>query len=105
MTTLRLRLCSGHLKIVIFLLLSSAVSPISINLSVVIIHLNLLLDLLKQALTRILAQIEGAAELLNNLNRVVVLEDLDFFDVLAVELNLEHADWYSILVSASSRLS
>jgi len=58
----------------------------------IIIHLYLLLYLLKQSLSRILAQIKIVAELLNDLVRVVIFEYFDLLDVLAVELNLQYTN-------------
>ena len=60
--------------------------------SIVLIHLNLLLDLLEEPLARVLAQVELVAEFIHDLCWVVVLEDLDLFDMLAVELDLQNAD-------------
>ena len=60
--------------------------------SIVLIHLNLLLDLLEKPLARVLAQVELVAEFIHDLGWVVVLEDLDLFDMLAVELDLQNAD-------------
>ena len=52
----------------------------------------MLLDLLKQALARVLTQIEIVAELLHYFIWIVVLEHFYLLDVLAVQLDFEDAD-------------
>lgn len=51
------------------------------------------MDLLEEAVFGVVAQVELLAKLLDELEWLVVLEDLDLFDVFAVELDLENADW------------
>lgn len=58
----------------------------------VLIHLNLIVNLIKQSTHGILTQIEFLTKFLNNHLRVVILEHLDLLDVATIEFNLEHTD-------------
>ena len=49
--------------------------------------------LLEKPSLGIVAEIELFCKLMDNVARVVVLEHFDFFQVVAVQLYLKHADW------------
>ena len=54
--------------------------------------MQLSVNLVKQSVHRIVAQIEFIAELSHDVARVLVWENFDFFGMLPVQLHLEHAN-------------
>lgn len=65
----------------------------SFSVSFGLLSQNLLLDLLKETLFGVVAQVELFAELLHELEWLVVFEHFDLFNVFAIQFNLQHADW------------
>jgi len=51
------------------------------------------LDLFKQSLFGIVAQIELLAELLNELKWLISFEHFDLFDIFSIQLDLQNTNW------------
>jgi len=64
--------------------------PIKSVVIIVFVHLNLVDDLVKKLLSRILAQIEIVTKLCDNLLWVIIFEHFDLFHIFSIKLDLQH---------------